>query len=319
MNLHYVTQYNLWDINLLTTNVLDMASLLLQSHACSLNLFASDSYAAVLSKVCWFIVSWSGLSIPYRSFHLLSLKTVQLCFIAAISAIFFWFGRTMNRALHQIHPNSTGNIWQRIHSWLHDHFDNSHVCSWIINHLSHKHEVLFRHPVDARAQHHNEPYATNVPGGISDVSPSADGVEDIGEVLGFSCTSWLGVDISRTTSHLERLTDSALCHQGAANSDPKASRMPHSRKYPTATAKAAASRCFPKSVAFVTSCHPTWALPGTCTWIELSPHAARTSAAVSSDKPPLARTAWASCKACHENCQWCMLALPEPKLSWRIF
>lgn len=51
--------------------------------------------------------------------------------------------------------------------------------------LSHKLEVLFRHPVDARAQHHNEPYATNVPGGISDVSPSADGVEDIGEVLGY--------------------------------------------------------------------------------------------------------------------------------------
>ena len=105
----------------------------------------------------------------------------------------------------------------------------------------------------------------------------------------------LGVEISGTTSHLEQLTDLPLCHQGAANSDPKASRMPHSQKN-ARQPKLRVQDASRKSVAFMTSYHPTWttALPGTCTWIELSPHAARVSAAVSSDKPPLARTAWAS-------------------------
>ena len=43
--------------------------------------------------------------------------------------------------------------------------------------------VQLRHSVDSRTQHHDEPYAANVPGGISNVSPSANRVENVGEIL----------------------------------------------------------------------------------------------------------------------------------------
>ena len=158
--------------------------------------------------------------------------------------------------------------------------------------------------VDARAQHHDEPYTADVPGGIGNVGPGANRIENVGEILGNGfqiaffisnlwdvasqkhqsvnlCCSFYRKAINpqnrveqvQRCSKVERLRCSG---QGTENSEPKASRIPAVKKENPRI------------------CCTGHTAPGTCTWMELSPHAARLSAASSSDRPPRARTACAS-------------------------